>query len=68
MKLVSKKVGNKTTYRLVPDDFNELDEIKPDAVQGDMTTTLRRSMSYCDIAKEDWDSIFKHDNGCDKHN
>lgn len=59
MKLIEKKVGNKTTYRFVPDDYNEK-EHKPDAVTGDLTTSLRRSMSFSDIPAEDWNRIFKH--------
>lgn len=59
MKLIEKKVGSKTTYRFVPDNYDET-EYKPDAVVGDMTTSLRRSMSFSDIPAEDWNRIFKH--------
>lgn len=59
MKLIEKKQGSKTTYRFVPDDYDEI-EYKPDAVVGDMTTSLRHSMSYSDISAEEWNRIFKN--------
>lgn len=65
MKLVSKKVGNRTTYRLVPDDYDEENFKKEkNHITSDLTTSVRHTMSFSDIDKEDWDRIFNHDNGC----
>lgn len=61
MKLITHKNGSKTTYRFVPDDYDETQETKKDTVSSDMTTSLRRSMSYSDISKEDWNRIFGND-------
>lgn len=61
MKLITLKNGSKTTYRFVPDDYDETQTQKKDTVSSDMTTSLRRSMSYSDISKEDWNRIFGND-------
>ena len=54
MKTIEIKVGNKTTYKIVPDDYQPTD----DTICRDMTTSGRRSMAFTDIPKERWDSIF----------
>jgi hypothetical protein len=58
MKLIEIKVGSKTTYKMVPDNYQPTD----DTILRDMTTSGRKSMSFSDISKEDWDRIFNNKN------
>jgi hypothetical protein len=55
MKTIEIKVGNKTTYKIVPDNYEPTDDI----ICRDMTTSGRKSMGFSDISKEKWDEIFK---------
>ena len=57
MKTIEIKEGNKTTYKIVPDNYEPTD----DTICLDMTTSGRNSMGYADIPKERWDSIFNKD-------
>ena len=57
MKTIEIKVGNKITYKIVPDNYEETD----DTICRDMTTSGRKSIGFTDIPKERWDSIFKKD-------
>lgn len=54
MKTIEIKEGNKTTYKIVPDNYEPTD----DRAEPDMTTSGRRYISM-GIDKEKWDSIFK---------
>lgn len=55
MKMIKIQDGNKTVYKWVKDDWKEE---KRDTFSGDLTTGGRKSISYSDISKEDWDKIF----------
>jgi hypothetical protein len=57
MKTIEIKEGNKTTYKIVPDNYEPTD----DTICRDMTTSGRKSMGFTDIPKERWDSIFNKD-------
>jgi hypothetical protein len=54
MKTIEIKEGNKTTYKIVPDNYEPTD----DRVEPDMTTSGRRSISM-GVDKKRWDEIFK---------
>lgn len=56
MKTIEIKNGNKTTFKIVPDDYKE-----PPAKmeQKDLTTSGRKSIGYSDISADDWNRIFK---------
>lgn len=56
MKTIEIKNGNKTTFKIVPDDYEE-----PPAKmeQKDLTTSGRKSIGYSDISADDWNRIFK---------
>ncbi len=54
MKTIEIKEGNKTTYKIVPDNYEPTD----DRAEPDMTTSGRRSISM-DVDKKRWDEIFK---------
>lgn len=54
MKEIVVKSGNKTTIKLVPDNYEETD----DTICRDMTTSGRKSMGFSDVPKERWDKIF----------
>lgn len=56
MKEIIVKSGNKTTYKLVPDDW---EETSPELLQSDLTTSGRKSIGFSDIDKKKWESIFK---------
>ena len=56
MKMIEVKEGNKTTYKMVPDNYEPTD----DTICRDMTTSGRKSMGYSDISKKRWDSIFNN--------
>lgn len=58
-KTIEIKRGNKTIYRIVPDDYKE--DGTDDRPIGDLTTSNRKSMSYYDIQQSRWDRIFKKD-------
>lgn len=54
MKEIVIKNGNKTTYKIVPDDWVEQ---KPDIPSRSITTTSCNQMAL-DMSKEDYDRIF----------
>jgi hypothetical protein len=54
MKTIEIKEGNKTTYKIVPDNYEPTD----DRAEPDMTTSGRRSISM-GVDKKRWDEIFK---------
>ena len=56
MKEIIVKSGNKTTYKLVPDDW---EETSPELQQSDLTTSSRKSIGFSDIDKKKWELIFK---------
>ena len=58
MKEIIIKNGNKTTYKIVPDDYVEAEK---DIPQRDLTTTACQILSM-DMSKEQYDSIFHRDN------
>lgn len=53
MKTIEIKEGNKTTYKIVPDNYEPTD----DRAEPDMTTSGRRSISM-GVDKKRWDEIF----------
>ena len=55
MKMVKIQNGSKTTYKWVKDDWKEEEK---DTFNGDLTTGGRKSMSYSDISKKEWNKIF----------
>lgn len=56
MKTIEIKDGNKTTFKIVPDDYVE----QPDKLdQKDLTTSGRKCLGYSDISADDWNRIFK---------
>lgn len=55
MKKIVIKNGNKTTYKIVPDDWVEQ---KPDIPSRSMTTTVCNQMAL-DMTKEEYDAIFR---------
>ena len=57
MKTIEIKDGAKTRIKIVPDDYIEPE---PDFVQSDLTTSIRRSIGYADISKDEWDVIFNN--------
>lgn len=56
MKTIEIKTGNKTTFKIVPDDYEPTDE---GFEQKDMTTSDRKSIGFSDIPAERWNKIFK---------
>lgn len=55
MKTIEIKQGNKTTYKIVPDDYTE----QPEKLeQKDLTTSGRHCLGYSDISADDWNRIF----------
>lgn len=57
VKTIEYKQGNKTVYKIVPDNYVEA----PDKLeQKDLTTSGRKSLGYSDISAADWNRIFKH--------
>ena len=54
MKEIVIKNGNKTTYKIVPDDWKEQPKETP---QRDLTTTACNQIAL-DITKEEYDRIF----------
>lgn len=58
MKEIVIKNGNKTTYRIVPDDWVEQPKETP---QRDLTTT-QACLIALDMTKEDYDRIFHKEN------
>ena len=56
MKTIEIKDGAKTKIKVVPDDW---EETTPDLLQGDLTTSGRKSIGFLDINKDRWDNIFK---------
>lgn len=55
MKEIVIKNGNKTTYKIVPDDWVEQ---KPDIPSRSITTTACNQMAL-DMTKEEYDAIFR---------
>lgn len=56
MKTIEVKQGNKTTFKIVPDDYELQDE---GFEQKDLTTSDRKSIGFSDIPQERWNKIFK---------
>ena len=56
MKTIEIKHGNKTTFKIVPDDYEPIDE---GFEQKDLTTSDRKSIGFSDIPAERWKKIFK---------
>lgn len=57
MKTIETKQGNRTVFKIVPDDYVE----EPQRLeQKDLTTSGRKSLGYSDISTADWNRIFKH--------
>ena len=56
MKTIEIKKGAKTIFKVVPDDYQENQEVDLD--QSDLTTSDRKSIGFSDIPKERWDEIF----------
>lgn len=63
MKTIEIKQENKTTIKIVPDDYVEPE---PELQQRDLTTSARKTIGFSDISKEKWDSVFKKDVDKDK--
>lgn len=57
MKLIEKKIGNKTIYKLVPDNYVEAPE---DIPQKDLTTG-GASLITINMTKDQYKEIFNHD-------
>lgn len=55
MKTIEIKTGNKTTFKIVPDDYEPIDE---GFEQKDLTTSDRKSIGFSDIPQERWKEIF----------
>ena len=55
MKTIEVKNGNKTTFKIVPDNYEEETGFE----QKDLTTSERKSIGYSDIPAERWNGIFK---------
>lgn len=55
MKTIEIKTGNKTTFKIVPDDYKPQDE---GFEQKDLTTSERKSIGFSDIPQERWNRIF----------
>ena len=55
MKTIEIKTGNKTTFKIVPDDYEPTDE---GFEQKDLTTSDRKSIGFSDIPTERWNNIF----------
>lgn len=55
MKTIEVKQGNKTTFKIVPDDYKPVDE---GFEQKDLTTSERKSIGFSDIPVERWKEIF----------
>lgn len=55
MKTIEIKQENKTTFKVVPDNYKE-----PPAKleQKDLTTSERKTIGYSDISADDWNRIF----------
>jgi hypothetical protein len=57
MKTLEIKNGNKTTFKIVPDDYKE----EPEKLeQKDLTTSGRKIIGFSDIAKDKWQRIFEN--------
>lgn len=54
MKTIEVKNGNKTTFKIVPDDY----EPETGFEQKDLTTSDRKSIGFSDIPAEKWNNIF----------
>ena len=55
MKTLEIKKGNKTTFKIVPDDYVEQ---PAELLQRDLTTSERKCLGYSDISAEKWNRIF----------
>lgn len=55
MKTIEVKTGNKTTFKIVQDDYTPVDE---GFEQKDLTTSTRKSIGFSDIPAEKWNNIF----------
>lgn len=54
MKTIEVKNGNKTTFKIVPDNY----EPETGFEQKDLTTSQRKSIGFSDIPAEKWNNIF----------
>ena len=54
MKTIEVKSGNKTTFKIVPDNY----EPETGFEQKDLTTSDRKSIGFSDIPAEKWNNIF----------
>lgn len=61
MKTIEIKKGNKTTFKIVPDNYVEQ---PAELQQRDLTTSDRKCLGYSDISTEDWNRIFKTSSPC----
>lgn len=59
MKTIEIKNGNKTTFRVVPDDY----EPETGFEQKDLTTSDRHLIGFSDIPVERWNKIFHKKGG-----
>ena len=57
MKEIVIKNGNRTTYKIVPDDYTPPERDTP---QRDLTTTQACLIAF-DMSKEQYESIFHHE-------
>lgn len=55
MKTIEVKTGNKTTFKIVPDNYEE----EKGFDQKDMTTSDRKSVGFSDIPEDRWNNIFR---------
>ena len=55
MKTIEIKQGNKTTFKIVPDNYEPQDD---GFEQKDLTTSERKSIGFSDIPAERWNKIF----------
>ena len=65
-KLIEIKLGNKTIYRRVPDNY-ELKRGWEWDLLGDLTTSGMKTIGFVDIPQEKWDKIYKKGEKNDKH-
>lgn len=54
VKRIEIKEGARTIFKIVPDDYEEDNELQ----QSDLTTSDRKSIGFSDISKERWNEIF----------
>lgn len=57
MKTIEFKTGNKTTFKIVPDNY----EPETGFEQKDLTTSQRKSIGFSDIPAQKWNNIFNRE-------